>query len=139
MAITTKLFTASGTNYKLDEGLEVHKDFSVTYDAKNPIASLSYSQDKILLNAISFQDVLNKKERIIDLDKASPWKPLTRCIAIQTKKRLRSDEDRALELEMKCRNYQMMLQNVLRTIHNYLKLSCSQEASGKKQKNLLLP
>ena len=96
-------FYSVRNNYEFDEGLVVHKDVSVTYDAKNPIASLSYSQDKILLNAISFQDVINKKERIIDLEKASPWKPLTRCIAIQTKKRLRSDEDRALELEMKCR------------------------------------
>ena len=60
--------------------------------------------------------------------------PLTGCIAIQTKKRPRSDEERALELEMKCRNYQMMLQNLLRMIHNYLKLSCSQEECTKKQK-----
>ena len=57
--------------------------------------------------------------------------PLTGCIAAQMKKRPRSDDNTQMlhhpEVEEKCRNYQSMLNNLLRMISNYLKLSCPQE------------
>ena len=44
-----KAFHIVLNNYRFDEGLDLHKDKSETYDAKNPIASHSYKRGSLLL------------------------------------------------------------------------------------------